>query len=168
MHLQTVSLIKNCYSGCFLEKLFYSKIEKIHYSTGASDRCFCPIFNKSSDHLETLLTIHKPKKFCQLGHCAGLQCPVPNLNAPKGPLSYYPKSIMPQFQICYHSQFNVSQKTKTNINFRGQAWVRPPQSAESGTIFYPISIMPEISTQNSGIFQLTKNAKTNNNVAVTV
>ena len=32
---------------------------------------------------------------------------------------------MLQFQICYHSQFNVLQKTKTNINFKGQAWVKP-------------------------------------------
>ena len=38
------------------------------------------------------------KKFCQLGQCADLQYPVPNLNYPKGP-SYYPKDIMLQFQM---------------------------------------------------------------------
>ena len=94
-------------------------------STGASDRGFYPIFSKRFDPLETLLTIHRPKKFCQLGHCAGLQCSVPNLNTPKGPSSY-PKSIMLQFQLCYLSHLNVSQNTKTNINFRGQACVRSP------------------------------------------
>ena len=34
------------------------------------------------------------------------------------------KSIMLQLQSCYHSHLNISQKTKTNINFRSQAWVR--------------------------------------------
>ena len=42
-------------------------------STGASDRNFYTIFNKRfRNHLETLLTIHRPKKLCQLGHSAGL------------------------------------------------------------------------------------------------
>ena len=35
---------------------------KSKYSTGASDRSFYPIFNKRFDHLESLLTIHRPKK----------------------------------------------------------------------------------------------------------
>ena len=94
-------------------------------STGASDRSFYPIFNKRFDHLEKLLKNADQKKFCQLGHCAGLWFPVPSLDAPKGP-SCYPKSIMFQFEICYQSHWNVSWKTKTNINFRGQTWVRPP------------------------------------------
>ena len=51
------------------------------------------------------------------------QYPVPN--APKEP-PCYPKSIMFQFHICYQSHWNVSWKTKTNINFRGQTWVRLP------------------------------------------
>ena len=74
-------------------------------STGASDRSFYPIFNKKFDHLETLLTIHRPKKVLSSGSLCGPL--VPSLNAPKGP-SYYPKSIMLQFQICYHSHLNVS------------------------------------------------------------
>ena len=48
-----------------------------------------------------------PKKFCQLGHCEGFSCPVPNLNTPKEP-SCYPKNIMLQFQICYYSHLNIS------------------------------------------------------------
>ena len=32
------------------------------YSTEASDRRFYPNFNKTFDHLETLLAIHRPKK----------------------------------------------------------------------------------------------------------
>ena len=58
-------------------------------------------------HLETLLTLHRPKMFCQLGHCVGLKCPSLNLNAPVGP-SYSPKRIMLQFQICYYIDLNIS------------------------------------------------------------
>ena len=105
-----------------------------------------------------------PKEFSQLGHCTGLQSPLANLNAFKGP-SYYPQSIMLQFQICYYNHLNDSQKTKTNINFRGQAWVRPLQSAKSRSLFYPISLLSQISTKDYGILQLTRNAKTNNNIA---
>ena len=72
-----------------------------------------------------------------------------------------PQSIMLQIQTCYHSQSNVSLKTKSNTIFRGQAWVRPPANAGSRALFYPISIMPQISTEDSGIFYLIKNAKTN-------
>ena len=129
-------------------------------STEVSNKNLYPIFNKRFDHLKTLLTIHTPRNVFQLGHCVALQGPVPSLNAQKGS-SYYPKSIMLQFQICYHSHLNDSQKIKTNINFRGQAQVRPPAQ----TSFYPISIMPKISTEDSGILYLTRNAKTNNNIA---
>ena len=72
---------------------------------------------------------------------------------------------MLQIQICYHSHLNVSQKTKTNTNFRGEAWFRPQQIALSRALCYPICTMPQISTKDSGILQLTKNAKTNNNIA---
>ena len=37
------------------------------YSTGASDRSFCPIFNKKFDHLETLLTIRRLKYVLSAG-----------------------------------------------------------------------------------------------------
>ena len=37
------------------------------YSTGANDRSFYPIFNKMFDRLETLHTIHKPKKVLSAG-----------------------------------------------------------------------------------------------------
>ena len=36
-------------------------------SAGASNRSFYPIFNKKFDHLETLLTIHRPKKVLSAG-----------------------------------------------------------------------------------------------------
>ena len=57
-----------------------------------------------------------PKNFCQLGYCAGVYCAVPSLNAQKG-TSFYPKSIM--FYI-HQNHWNVSWKTKTNINIRCQ------------------------------------------------
>ena len=34
----------------------------MHHSTGARDRSFYPIFNKRFHHIETLLTIRRPKK----------------------------------------------------------------------------------------------------------
>ena len=48
---------------------FRSKLLWKHgfYSTGANDRSFYPIFNKMFDRLETLLTIHKPKKVLPAG-----------------------------------------------------------------------------------------------------
>ena len=83
---------------------------------------FTPYLTKGLTIQKHCLQYRDPKK---LAHFAGFQCPVPNLNTPKGP-PCYPKSIMLQFQICYQSHLNVSQNTKTNINFRGQAWVRHP------------------------------------------
>ena len=69
----------------------------LYISTRASGRGFYPIFNKTFDHLETLMTIHRPKNVLSAG----------SLYAPRGP-SYYPKSVMLQFQICCHSHLNVS------------------------------------------------------------
>ena len=86
---------------------------------------FIPFLTKKFDHLETLLTIHRHKKYLSAGHCASLQCPVARLNAPKGP-SNYVKCIMLQFQICYHSHLNASYKTKTNIDFRGRSLDQTP------------------------------------------
>ena len=96
-----------------------------HVSTGASDRSFYPIFNKRFDHLETLLTICTPKNVLSAWSLCGSLVPSPHSKCPKRTFML-PKSIMPQLQICYQSQWNVSCKTKNNINFMGQAWVRPP------------------------------------------
>ena len=98
-----------------------------------------------------------------MGHCAGLQCPVPNLAAPKGP-SFYPKRIMLQFQICYHSHLNISQKMKTNINLWGHSWVRP-----SAKCWVKGFILPH-GYHTPNLYRrlwltLTKNEKTNNNIA---
>ena len=94
------------------------------YSTGASGS-FYPIFNKRFDHLETLLTIQRPKKALSAVLLCGPLVPTPQSKCPKR-TSHYPKKIMVRFQICYHSHLNVSLKTKTNVNFRGQACVRAP------------------------------------------
>ena len=48
-----------------------------HCSTGASDRSFYPLFNKKFDHLETLLTIHRPKKFLSPWSLCGPLVPSP-------------------------------------------------------------------------------------------
>ena len=94
-------------------------------STRASDRSSDPIFRKKFDHLETLLAIHRPKKVLPVGSLCWPLVPNPQSKCPQKEPSYYPKSIMLQLQICYHSHLNASQRTKTNIDFRGQVWVRP-------------------------------------------
>ena len=53
------------------------------YSTGASDRGFYPIFNKSFHYLETLLRIHKPKKVLSTGSLCGPLVPSPQSKCPK-------------------------------------------------------------------------------------
>ena len=121
----------------------YWNIGDSNHSTRAINRSFYPILR--CDHLETLLTIHRPKEFCQLGRCAGPSCSVPNINALKGP-SYYLQSIMIQFQICYQSHLHVSYKTKITQISGAKPGSDPLQSSTSRVLFYPISNMPQIST----------------------
>ena len=52
-------------------------------STGASGRSFYPIFNKRFDHLETLLTICRPKKVLSAGSLCGPLVPSPQSKCPK-------------------------------------------------------------------------------------
>ena len=99
-------------------------------STEASNRNFYPIFNKRFDHLETLLTVHRPKNVLSAGPlCRFL---VPSLQSKCSKRTFilsqkYRASVSNSVsRFSYHSHLNVSQKTKTNINFRSQAWVRPP------------------------------------------
>ena len=61
------------------------------YSTGASYRSFHPIFNNRFGHLETLLTICRPKKVLSTV-CRSLG-PSPQSKCPKRTFCY-PKSIM--------------------------------------------------------------------------
>ena len=75
-------------------------------STEASNRSFYPIFKKRFVHLQTLLTIHKPKKVLSDGSLRGPLVRSSQSKSPKGP-SYYSKSIMLQFQISYHRHLNV-------------------------------------------------------------
>ena len=56
-------------------------------------------------------------------------------------------------------------KTKTNINFRGQGWVRPPAKFWPKGFILPNKYHSQIFAKDSGIRQLTKNAKTNSNIA---
>ena len=128
-----------CKYQCNFKKLLYLQ----SYSTGANNKSFYSIFKKGFDHLETLLTIKRPEKVLSAGSlCWSLV---------SSHQSKCPKSIMLQIPICYHSHLNVSQKTKTNTNFRGQAWFRPQQSAGSRALCYPICTMPQISAKDSGI-----------------
>ena len=64
-------------------KLLSKSVWVFSYSTGASDRSFYPIFNKSFDHLEALLTIHWPKKVLSAESLCGLLVPSPQSKCPK-------------------------------------------------------------------------------------
>ena len=67
--------------------MFYYKIRDNEQlftgSTGASDRNFYPIFNNKFDYLETLLTIHRPKKVLSAGSLCGPLVPSPQSKCPK-------------------------------------------------------------------------------------
>ena len=99
----------------------YSKVSD--HSTGPSDRSFYSIFNKTFDHLETLLTICRPKKALSAGSLCRSLVPSSQSKCPKRTFML-PQSIMLQFQVCYQSHWNFLRKTKTNINFRSKTWVR--------------------------------------------
>ena len=71
---------------------------------------------------------------------------------------------MLKFQICYHSNLNVSQKTKTNKKFRGQAWVRPSAKCWVKGFVLPHKYHVPNFYQRFW-YALTKNTKTNNNIA---
>ena len=53
------------------------------YSTGASYRSFYPIFNKTFYHLETLLTICRPKNVLSAGSLCGPLVSSPQSKCPK-------------------------------------------------------------------------------------
>ena len=52
-------------------------------STGASDRSSYPIFNIKFDHLETLLTIQRPKNILSVKSLYGHLVPCPQSKCPK-------------------------------------------------------------------------------------
>ena len=60
-------------------------------STGASGRSFWPIFNKRFDHLETFLTIWRPKKDLSAGLLCRPLMPSPQFKCPKRTLCVTPK-----------------------------------------------------------------------------
>ena len=78
-----------------------------HDSKGASGRSFYTIFNKKFDHLEILLTIHRPKKVLSAGSLCGSLVPSPQSKCTKMTFNYS-KSILLQFQIYYHNHLNAS------------------------------------------------------------
>ena len=116
-------------------------------STGASDQSFYHIFNKKFDHLETLLTIHRPKKVLSAGSLCGPLVPSPQSKCPKRtfmlPQKYHVSvsNTLPEPLKCFME--NESQR-----KFQG-----PSLGQRSGarTLFYPISIMLQSSTKDSGI-----------------
>ena len=63
--------------------LIYIYIYIYSISTGASDRSFYSIFNKRFDHLETMLTICRPKKFLSAGSLCRCLLPSPQSKCPK-------------------------------------------------------------------------------------
>ena len=55
----------------------------MHHSTGARDRSFYPIFNKRFHHIETLLTIRRPKKVLSGGSLCRPLVPSSQSKCPK-------------------------------------------------------------------------------------
>ena len=89
--------------------------------------------------------MHRPKKVLSAGSLCGPLLSIPYL-MPQKDLHITPK-------VSYFSfKYVIKYVIKTNINFRGQALVKPLQSAGSRALFYPISIMSQISNEDSGIF----------------
>ena len=72
---------------------------------------------------------------------------------------------MLQFQICYHSHLNVSYETKNNIDFRIQAWVRPPAECWVKSFILPHKYHAPNFYQRFWHTLVNKNVKTNNNIA---
>ena len=60
-------------------------------TTGASDRSLYPIFNKTFDHLETLLTIHRPKEVWSAGSLCRFLVASPQSKCPPKDLHITPK-----------------------------------------------------------------------------
>ena len=65
------------YCVSLLRKSKLDYFGNLNSTGGASNRSFYPIFNKSFDHLETLLTIRRPKKGLPAGSLRGSLVPIP-------------------------------------------------------------------------------------------
>ena len=57
--------------------------EKMYFTNSTGDRSFYPTFNKRLDHLETLLTIHRPQNKLSPGSLCGTLVPSPQSKCPK-------------------------------------------------------------------------------------
>ena len=91
LYLFIVSSIDNQSKYLFLKNTLggqpnlYARIQQLNMNllVRASDRSSYPIFNKRFDHLETLLTIHRPKKVLSAGSLCGPLVPSPQSKCPK-------------------------------------------------------------------------------------
>ena len=113
-------------------------------STGASDRSFYLIFNRKVESLRNIADNTQTKKVLSAGSLCRILVPSPQSKCPQKTF-IIPQKYHDSIEIYYDSHVNASQKTKTNIDFRDQAWVRPLQSTASRALFYSISIMPQVS-----------------------
>ena len=79
--LELFYFTKHSVECCFVVNFLFCR--ETFNNTGASDRSFYPIYNKRFDHLETLLTIHRPKKVLSAGSLCGPLVPSPQSKCPK-------------------------------------------------------------------------------------
>ena len=107
--------------------------------------------------------MHTQKRFVNWVTVRAFRVQPPVEMPPKGP-SCYPKSFMLQFHRYYQSHWNVSYKTKTNINFRSQAWFRPPTKCWVKGFVLPHKYHALNFYQRYWHSLANKNAKTNSNV----
>ena len=94
-------------------------------STRGSHRSFYPIFNKGFDHLETLLQIHRPKKVLSAGSLCRPFVPSSHFKCRKRTF-ILPQKHQASVSNMFSQPFKCFMEKKTNINFTGQTWVRPP------------------------------------------
>ena len=127
--------------------MFYYKIRDNEQlftgSTGASDRNFYPIFNNKFDYLETLLTIHRPKKVLS----AGSLCGSPVL-MPQNDLYITPKASCSSFKYVIIATWMFHKERKLTYISGAKPGSDPLPRAGSRALFYPMSIIPQISTEH--------------------
>ena len=82
-HLQIVQSFSEEKLVFFKKKKLLFWLQSSPFSTGASNRSFNPVLNKRFDHLETLLTICRPKKVLSAGSLCGPLVPSQQSKCPK-------------------------------------------------------------------------------------
>ena len=122
---------------------------------------FLPQFSKRLDHLETLVTICRPKTYLSAGSLCRPLVPNPQSKCPKRTFML-PQKYHVSVSNMLSKPLKCFMESENEHKFQGPNLSKTPCKV---LVQRFLSIMPQISTKDSDIlFQLTKNAKTNNNI----